>query len=53
MMEAWVANLNGSQMHRVGYVEGYDGDLKDLEWSPDGDKLSFLHEGALYVVPAD
>ena len=50
--EVWVADLDGTHQHRLGYVEGYNGDLKDIRWSPDGKRLSFLHQSALYIVSA-
>jgi hypothetical protein len=53
IVEAWVADMSGSHIHCLGYVEGYDGDLKDLHWSPNGEKLSFRRQNALYVLPVN
>ncbi len=48
----WVGNLDGSQMHKVGSVEGGERPLQ-VCWLPSGDQLSFEYQGAIWTVPAD
>jgi hypothetical protein len=55
-MTLWVTDIDGSGMHKIGWESivwetRYWPDL--LRWTPDGKRLSFIHDGGLYTVPAD
>jgi hypothetical protein len=64
----WVANLDGSHRHEVGYmvqppdhppgVAGQGGWMspsypQELKWLPDGKRLSYVFDDALYTVPVE
>jgi hypothetical protein len=58
--ELWVSQLDGSQMHKIGHVaelleddDATDFLLSDLQWLPDGKRLSFEYNDGLWTVPAD
>ena len=48
----WVSNLDGSRMKELGYVKGI-AFIPSLRWLPDGKRMSFIYDKALYTVPAD
>ncbi len=52
----WVSRLDGTGMHEVGEMpvprqDGWNLSLSDLSWTPDGKRLSFTYDGALWTVP--
>jgi len=53
----WVCNLDGTDMRKIGSIqtrpEDLESPLKQLRWLPDGKRLSFLYQDALWTVPAD
>jgi len=54
----WVTSMRDWRSHEVGSVE-VGGDGKDgsgplaVQWSPDGNSLSFVYKDALWTIPAD
>jgi Tol biopolymer transport system component len=48
--ELWVANLDGSDLHRVANLRE---DLPYPQWSSDGNQILFLGAAALYLASAD
>jgi hypothetical protein len=55
-MSLWICRLDGSQMHEIGYVPLISEDSpmpENLDWLPDGQRISFTSKGALYTVSAD
>jgi hypothetical protein len=59
VISLWVADIDSSRMYRIGWegigtkVGDLPDNLDDLRWTPDGKRLSFIHDGGLYTVPAD
>ena len=62
--ELWVCNLDGTDMHEIGYLSRPidqeereeslpDRLLPDIWWLPDGKRLSFGYDSKLYTVPID
>jgi hypothetical protein len=54
-MELWVSRIDGTGMHLVG-SEPYMTDedlLCDLQWLPDGKRITFTFRGSVFAVPAD
>jgi hypothetical protein len=54
----WTSRLDGSDMREIGQqdaprVDGWNTSLYDLSWTPDGKRLSFVCDGALWTLPAD
>ena len=62
----WISRIDGSEMHEIGYLplhfpEGsdtFEADLRSdepahIEWTQNGDKLSFTYHDALYTTPTD
>ncbi|MCW3096087.1 MAG: hypothetical protein JWL77_1705 [Chthonomonadaceae bacterium] len=56
--ELWVSRTDGQGMHKIGYLPFRPGDanaytvLEHLRWLPDGEQISFIHRGKLYVMSA-
>ena len=57
MDSLWVSRANGQGMREIGHlpdaqkkVHEY---LENLQWLPDGKRVSFIYQGTLYVVPAE
>lgn len=62
----WISDADGSHSHQLGYYE-IPGDLNqpnppgskgpawvlEPRWSPDGKRISFLHDDSIYTVPAN
>jgi Tol biopolymer transport system component len=44
----WIVPLPAGAPHRVGSLQAYD-----ATWSPDGQKLAYAHEGAIYLARHD
>jgi hypothetical protein len=57
--EFWVSHDNGSQLRLLGRLAGPPGSFgqgfqyPQFNWSPDGKRLSFTFEHALYTVPVE
>jgi hypothetical protein len=56
-ISVWVSRLDGTEMHEIGFEQthatGKETNVAtDLRWVPDGKRLSYLMNGALYTVPA-
>lgn len=49
----WVSRMRDWNKHEVGSVESTDGGLRSVQWSPDGERLSFVHDNSVWIVPAD
>jgi hypothetical protein len=57
-MELRVSNLDGSNMHSLGYVMTMPDSLNDtephsLEWTRDGKNVSFIYQNVLWTVAAE
>ena len=57
VQEAWLGNIDGSDMQMIGYipVKGFNEEEPwaiDPEWSPDDSQISFLYNDGIYFVPA-
>ena len=57
--ELWVSRTDGQGMHEIGYLpfrpdEDVNANklIEHLQWLPDGEQISFLHKGKLYVIAA-
>jgi hypothetical protein len=55
----WICHLDGSDMREVGHVSDRSKDLEDtpdvprsLNWTPDGERLSFVCNDTLWTIPA-
>jgi hypothetical protein len=52
-----VSNLDGTNVHDVTGLPLVSGDnefaISQLDWSPDGKRLSFVYDDSIWVVPAD
>ena len=53
--DVWVSHANGSRLRDLGYIAisenaGAEDRLTDLQWLPDGKRLSFCYKGALWNV---
>jgi len=49
----WISRADGTGMHELGHVPAESElCLKDLNWAPDGKRLSFVYHGMLNVVAA-
>ncbi len=65
MIGLWVSRLDGSGMQEIGHMDYQPNDFghrgyepkkevpQHLRWTPDGKRLSFQYQGALYTVPAN
>ena len=56
--ELWISRLNGSEMREVEHapVPDRNGDrliIKDLRWLPDGKRVSFSYDSALWTAPVE
>lgn len=50
----WVTRMNGWESHEVGSLESEGFITADsVRWTPDGTRLSFIYQDALWTVPAD
>jgi hypothetical protein len=57
----WVSDLDGRNLREIGHLALHpaansdtDGpDPEDVQWLPDGKRLSFLYKQALWIVPID
>ena len=55
--EAWLGNIDGTEMRLVGYLPVEPNNkgepwASDPEWSPDDSQISFLYKDGIYSVPA-
>lgn len=55
--DIWISRANGKHLREIGYVRQEEGPdagtaLYDLRWLPDGKRLSFEHNDALWTVRA-
>jgi hypothetical protein len=54
----WISNRGSTEMHMIGMLSSHPGqDLREIltapQWTPDGKRVSFISNDALYTVPAD
>lgn len=49
----WVSRIDGGDMRLIGFVNVGTGAMEMLRWTPDGKRVSFLHQNQLWSVPAD
>ncbi len=56
----WVSRTDGSEMREIGHLlmpssgKGFDdAQLKQLQWLPDGKRISFVYQDTLYVVSTE
>jgi hypothetical protein len=52
VVSLWETSLDGKVWREFGHLLPGE-DLRQLEWSPDGRQLGFVHEGALWTVLAE
>lgn len=59
IQELWMCEKEGKRRRKIGFYRrktGFDPasvPIRYVQWTPDGKRLSFVHNGILYTVPAD
>ena len=56
--EIWVSGIDGTHQRLLGSLEAKDRATDpdrayNVKWTPDSKRISFIHKGALYTIPAD
>ena len=56
--EIWVSGIDGTHQRLLGSLEAKDRATDpdrayNVKWTPDSKRISFIHKGALYTIPAE
>jgi len=52
--ELWIVRIDDGSVHEVGHIAGSsEPQLQNLEFLPDGNQISFVYHGMLYVTPIE
>ncbi len=47
----WTSDLNFNHLRKIGTLDIRDDHVSNLRWTPDGQQLSFINDGAFYTIP--